>query len=467
MKLKRILAGTAAAVIAVTAFSGCGKGSSSSGDSSTGKDPSGAETPEQGKVLNIYCWNTEFQERFEKFYVPNADKSVYDGVKINWIQTTNEGNLYQTKLDEALKNQQTAVADDKIDIFLVEMDYAAKYVNSDVAVPLADLGITSDDLKNQYEYTKQTFTNPDGKQVATTWQATPGLYMYRADIAEEVLGTSDPDKVQEQISDLDKFTEVAAKMKEKGYYMVSGYDDMYRLFSNNVSAPWVTGNKITIDDQIAKWIELTKEYSDKGYNHATSLWDDQWSADMKKDANVFGYFFSTWGIAFSLRDATVDQKIKDDGSNAKEGNGLYGQWRACPGPVSYSWGGTGIVACQGTDNEALIKDIMLKLTCDTEIMKSMTADETVQDYTNNKEAIKQLIDEGYTNPFLGGQNHLALLTEAAEKLDMSNKLSAYDQGLNEKLQSNMKLYFNGQKTYEEALKLFYSDIKSLYPNLTH
>lgn len=455
--IKRVLAGAAAAVMAVTTLAGCSDSSSSSKDDNS--------TTEQGKKLNIYCWNTEFQERFEKYYVPNADRSVFEGVEINWVQNTNENNVYQTKLDEALKKQNDAAADDKIDIFLVEMDYVAKYVNSDVAVPVADLGITEDDLKNQYDYTKQAFTNPDGKLVGVTWQATPGLYMYRADIAEEVLGTSDPDEVQAQMSDLDKFTELAAKMKESGYNIVSGYDDMYRIFSNNMTAPWVTDNKITIDEKIKQWIDITKEYTDKGYNNNTSLWDDQWSADMKKDANVFGYFFSTWGIAFSLRDATVDEKLKDDGSNAKVGNGLYGQWRACPGPVPYFWGGTGILACQGTDNQELIKDIMLKLTCNTEVMKSITEGE--QDYTNNKEAIQQLIDGGYSNPFLGGQNHLALLTEAADGINLEGKLSAYDQGLNEKIQSNMKLYFNGSKTYEEALELFYKDINKLYPNLTH
>ena len=456
--IKRVLAGTAAAVMAVTTLAGCSDSSSSS------KDDNSAAS-EQGKVLNIYCWNTEFQERFEKYYVPNADRSVFEGVEINWVQNTNENNVYQTKLDEALKKQNDAAADDKIDIFLVEMDYVAKYVNSDIAIPVADLGITDDDLKNQYDYTKQAFTNPDGKQVGVTWQATPGLYMYRADIAEEVLGTSDPDEVQAQMSDLDKFTELAAKMNESGYKIVSGYDDMYRIFSNNMTAPWVTDNKITIDEKIKQWIDLTKEYTDKGYNNNTSLWDDQWSADMKKDGKVFGYFFSTWGIAFSLRDATVDEKLKDDGSNAKVGNGLYGQWRACPGPVPYYWGGTGILACQGTDNQDLIKDIMLKLTCDTEVMKSITEGE--QDYTNNKEAIQQLIDGGYSNPFLGGQNHLALLTEAADGINLEGKLSAYDQGLNEKIQSNMKLYFNGSKTYDEALELFYADINKLYPNLTH
>lgn len=95
--IKRVLAGAAAAVMAVTTLAGCSDSSSSSKDDNS--------TTEQGKKLNIYCWNTEFQERFEKYYVPNADRSVFEGVEINWVQNTNENNVYQTKLDEALKSR--------------------------------------------------------------------------------------------------------------------------------------------------------------------------------------------------------------------------------------------------------------------------------------------------------------------------------------------------------------------------
>lgn len=41
-------------------------------------------------------------------------------------------------------------------IFLLEADYALKYVGADVdvTVPLSELGITEDDLSDQYQYTK-------------------------------------------------------------------------------------------------------------------------------------------------------------------------------------------------------------------------------------------------------------------------------------------------------------------------
>lgn len=55
---------------------------------------------------------------------------------------------------------------------------------------------------------------------------------YNRDAAKKVLGTDDPEKVQEAVSDWDKFNETAEKMKAKGYKMVSSANDTYRVYSN-------------------------------------------------------------------------------------------------------------------------------------------------------------------------------------------------------------------------------------------
>ena len=193
-------------------------------DSGSQSDSSEKTQVEEGKVLNIYCWNTEFQNRIIAFYPKYKDNGDGTGsigdIKVNWIITPNENNAYQNKLDEALLAQESAAADDKVDIFLIEADYALKYVDTDYTMSLEEVGITAEDLKNQYKYTQEIVTDSKGKIKATSWQATPGLFAYRRSIAKDVLGTDDPDKVQEMLSNWDKFNEVAAKMKEKGYHAV-------------------------------------------------------------------------------------------------------------------------------------------------------------------------------------------------------------------------------------------------------
>ena len=54
-----------------------------------------AKKGKQGKVLNIYVWNDEFTSRFNDYYASRLPKDV----KVNFIQTPNQKNAYQYKLD--------------------------------------------------------------------------------------------------------------------------------------------------------------------------------------------------------------------------------------------------------------------------------------------------------------------------------------------------------------------------------
>lgn len=84
-----------------------------------------AETPtDEGKVLNVYCWNDEFQRRVKAHYPGYEEVDATHGkigdVEVVWNITPNADNAYQNNLDEALVNQESASADDKVDLFLIE-----------------------------------------------------------------------------------------------------------------------------------------------------------------------------------------------------------------------------------------------------------------------------------------------------------------------------------------------------------
>ena len=157
------------AVTIGAALTACGGSSASTSTASSAPASSAAASAApaaQGKVLNIWCWNDEFQSRFNAYY-PDVtevaeDKStttLKDGTVVKWTINPNENNNYQNKLDEALLSQDSAADDDKIDIFLIEADYALKYVDSEYALDVkADIGLTDDDLAEQYQYTKDIVT---------------------------------------------------------------------------------------------------------------------------------------------------------------------------------------------------------------------------------------------------------------------------------------------------------------------
>lgn len=465
---KRVLAALLASAT-VLSLVGCANDETSTSDagnagndggnatvSDGGNDAGNTDAAEEGKVLNIWCWNDEFQQRITKFYPGYTDNGDGTGkigdVVVKWTINPNADNGYQIPLDAALLDQDNVAADEKIDIFLIEADYADKYVNSDYSLPVSAVGITDADTAEMYTYTKEIATDANGALKAVSWQAAPGLFAYKRSIAKAVLGTDNPDEVQTYVADWAKFDETAKKMKDAGYFMLSGYDDAYRTFSNNVSAPWVNdANEIVIDANILKWVEQTKTYTDNGYNNKNSLWSNGWAKDQGPDGKVFGFFYSTWGINFTLL------------GNAGEAG--FGDWAVCYGPQSYYWGGTWICASYQTDNKSLVKDIMYALTCNGEIMESITRDQDVQDYTNNMAAMEAIAnDASYGSEFLGGQNHVALFTENAKKIDMSN-ISAYDQGLNETFQAAFKDYFDGNVDYDTALANFYTNATVKYPEL--
>ena len=423
-----------------------------------------ATASDEGKVLNIYCWNEEFKSRLEDHYpgytIVDGTTGTIGDVTVKWNITPNDDNAYQNNLDATLLKQADAAADDKIDLFLVEADYALKYVDTDYTMAVKDLGITDADLADQYQYTKDIVTDSNGVLKGVSWQGCPGVLFYNREAAKEVLGSDDPADVQEYVKDWDTFNDTAAKLKDAGYKITSSANDSYRVYSNNVSSKWVTDGKITIDDNIMKWVDDSKELVDAGETSTAELWSDDWKKGFYPEGKVFCYFGPAWLVNFSMA-------AEDEGSIAN-----LGGWGATQGPQGFFWGGTWICAAQGTDNANLVKDIMLKMTTDDDIMKDIVVDD--DDFVNNSTVMNGMADgsikvkdnKEYSSKILGGQNPLPMYCAGVETLDLSN-LSSYDQGCNEEFQNAMKNYFEGKATKDEALDLFYKAVTEKYPELTY
>ena len=413
---------------------------------------------DEGPVLNIQCWNEEFKSRLTDHYPGYEEVDATHGkigdVEVVWTITPSDDNAYQNNLDSILPDN--ANSSDPVDLFLVEADYALKYVNSDVEVTekIADLGITEDELANQYQYTKDVVTDANGDLRGVSWQGCPGVLIYNREAAKEVLGTDDPAEVQEYVKDWDTFNETAAKLKEAGYNAVSTVNDTYRVYSNNVTSKWVDDDlKINVDANIEKWVEDSKALVDAGETTTNELWSDDWNKGFYPDGKVFAYFGPAWLINFCMAADT-------EGSIANQGG-----WGACVGPQSFYWGGTWICAAKGTDNPTLVADIMRQLTTNEEIMTDIVKADN--DFVNNKPAMEAAAeDDSYAFAVLGGQNPLGLFCEGCEKIDLSN-LSNYDQGCTEEFQNAMKNYFDGNMTYEEALDQFYKAVVEKYPELSY
>ena len=479
---KRLLALSMAMIMSVGALAACGEEGGSAapteapadnGNGGEEKTEEAAPTEEkkldenvevvdvaeetEGKVLNIYCWNEEFKSRLTDHYPGYTEVDATHGkigdIDVVWNITPSEGNAYQNNLDETLLKQDSAAADDKIDLFLVEADYALKYVDTDYTLPVTDLGVSLSELSTQYKYTQDVMTSSDGKLKGVSWQGCPGVLIYNREAAKTVLGSDDPATVQDAVKDWDTYKATAKDMKAKGYFMTATVNDTYRTFSNNVSVPWVSADKkIQIDDNIKRWVDDSKEMFDAGEIKSTeALWGEAWSSGFYPDGKVFCYFGPAWLINFCMAADT-------DGSIANQGG-----WGATEGPQGFFWGGTWICAANGTDNKATVADIMRKLTVDKDIMIDIVkADD---DFVNNQPAMEEMATSDYTSKVFGGQNPLGMFAAGAKNIAL-DKISAYDQGCNEEFQNAMKDYFDGNADYDTALNKFYDAITTKYPALS-
>jgi len=422
------------------------------GNDGNGNDTQ-VETPTDVESVELVftAWNEQVVDRF------NAVVELPEGVTVRWLINPNEGNVYQNELIRLLPLGE-------IDLFVVEVDHIAQFTDSDLVADVRALGLTDADLANMFDYTLDVATGADGALRGVAWEANPGLLIYRRSIAEEVFGTDDPDVVQTYLANWDLFTEAARRVNEAGHLMVAGHADTYRTFSNNLTSSWVNeNNEIIIDPHMMTWVEQTYYFARNGFlTPGDGLWSSGWSQGVNPEEGapgVFGYFHAPWGISFVM----LGQSLDDADQPHELGNGTFGDWGAVPGPEGFFWGGTWIMAYSGSPHGEIIADIMRQMTVNEDNLTTFTND--FGDFVNNRNVVDRVAnDPDFGNAFLGGQNHIALLADAVDTIDMSH-VGPFDQAITEAFQGAMGDYIEQVVTLEEALDNFFSTVTTLHPHL--
>ena len=432
------------ALVMVLALCACGQSAAPAPAAEPAAAPAAAEpaAAAEGKTINIYAWNEEFKGFFEKYY------TVPEGYTVNWKITPSDNGAYQQKLDEALLNQSSAAADDKVDMFLAEADYILKYVDSDYTQDITKMGVT--DFSNAYKYTVQAASDANGVVKGVSFQCCPSALIYRRSIAKDVLGTDDPAEVQAKLDSWDKFNAVAADAKAKGYYMTASFAETYRPFSNNCTSPWVNeNNELQFDPQIEAWIAQTETFMENGYTLPAGIWDQQKNDQMFADGKTMCFFGPAWYFNFCMGNAQDPEK------------GCSGDWAICEGPAAHFWGGTWLLAPVGTDNADIVADIMNTFINNEEVCSALVANEA--QFSNNMAVnAKFAEDPNYGSAFLGGQNDVAVFSGMTGNIVWENH-TIYDQLLNEGLQNALKEYFEGTVDKETAMANFYKYVSETYP----
>jgi len=294
-------------------------------------------------------------------------------------------------------------------------------------------------------------TTADGEIRGLSYQATPGMLVYRRSIAQAVLGTDDPEVVGAAVADWDKFYETAGQMKEAGYYMYSGRADTARVYSNNVSAPWVKNDKtVVVDPNMMNWVERSMEDIASGVSHnVPGQWNDEWNKDMGPDSKVFCFFLPAWGL-----DVCIAPNVKDTAAAQ--------DWAVCPSPQSFFWGGTWLMASNNSANKEAVGEIIrwITLDCSETGLQYMWANGTLNGEGGTKDCVASgtvmEMSDGSLD-FLGGQNMFDAFVPANQYAN-GKCLTQYDETINTKWRDQVRQYTSGTKTRDQAIKDFKQDV---------
>jgi multiple sugar transport system substrate-binding protein len=413
--------------------------------------------------------------------IATAFKEIHPKVNFEFTMIPMNGGEFQTKVRAA------AGTADAPDVVALEAAFVREWVEADgLLADQSDLLPLTKDLKTyQAGIDVGTF---NGQTKAYTFESTPGAFFYRRSLAKECLGTDDPTEIQAMVSNLDKFTEVAAKIKACGtgdYYMVGTAGELSSPFFTTRAQPWVVDGSLVIDPKVVEYVHFAKMMRDNGYESGAGQWSEGWFAGMNdtlKDANgtpkkVFSYFLPTWGLPYVLSPNAKSKDGKNDTS---------GDWAMINGPLSYQWGGTWLGALKGSSNAALAKEFIKFGTLDEEFLtnwavgyytnaklKSIdpsTPDDQVEaagDFVSSQKVVEKItasFDNSTLANFLGGENSYGAFAKAAPSVT-GKLMTGSDDAIQRALNDPLAAYLSGKSTEAEMYTKWLDAVRNEFPDL--
>ncbi|WP_083180362.1 ABC transporter substrate-binding protein [Paenibacillus yonginensis] len=457
-RMKRVLAGVSTVLLMTTVLAACGgnsnsNSSSASSNASTSSNNTASTSKGDKVTINLWSFTDEIPNMTNKYLETHPDANVE--FKTTVIATTD--GAYQPALDQAL----AAGGKDAPDIYAAEAAFVLKYTQGDAstyAANYSDLGLDEQMVKDAgiAQYSVDIGTSTDGELKGLGYQATGGAFIYRRSIAKEVFGTDDPATIKGAIGPgWDKFFDAAAKLKEKGYGIVSGDGDIWHPIENSSEKGWIVDGKLHIDPKREEFLDLSKKLKDNGYHNDTTDWTEAWYADMSGSGSkpIFGFFGPAWLINYTMSD-----QVKD----------TNGDWAVTEPPTGFFWGGTWLLAnknvIQDEAKKKAVADFIKWVTLDTSEtgLQYYWANGTIKEgEQGTKDSVASSVVMSKSNgevPLLGGQNMFDVFVPANANASGKN-LTQYDETINKLWRDQVREYTSGNKSRDDAIATFKQQVK--------
>ncbi len=386
-------------------------------------------------TLEVWGWTTDPQYQIEAF------EKAYPNVTVNYTMI---GTDYDTKMQTIVDNRTEGP-----DVFYADVKTVKNYIESDAWETLTDDPYNID-VSDSEDYTVKLGSDSDGNVKALSYQATPGGFWYKRDLAKKYLGTDDPDEISEMLSTTEGMLDVAEKLKEGSNgetHMFASYKDLWQFANYGMrSVAWVDGNKFQMDDYIPEFFDLAKTVRDNGYDAKIDTWSEAWYASCADDS-VFGYAEPTWGLQYVIQTGAPDSE---------------GNWGLASMPAAYFNGGSYLGIYQESQNKELAAEYVKFVCTNKDFLAQYAKDKG--DYTSLKSVNKEIADGGYEESWCAGQNTFKFFSDQMDKIN-TDIVTKYDDTIGNLMLNNVDLYLNGQLDKDAAIAQFKDDVASNYRRL--
>ncbi len=199
--------------------------------------------------------------------------------------------------------------------------------------------------KDMVAYKWTQGSTPDGRLVAMPWDIGPAGYWYRTDLFEKAGLPTEPEKVEEMISNKktwDDFFAVAKQYKEKmsgkSSMFADAGTDIYGAVYRQQGEGYIDiaqNNKLLVKQKATRPFQLAAQARKETIDANIAWWGADWAAGMKADA-IGGMVIACWMQGGLTRDHPQ----------------TVGKWRVVHAPeANYNWGGSFVAIPEQTPDD--------------------------------------------------------------------------------------------------------------------
>ena len=276
--------------------------------------------------INFWTFVGGFEEIIEEF------NKVYPNIKVNLVTNWEIHDNLQTTMN---------AGSGAPDVALVEVGQFPRYVTGDLLEDLLAEPYNAGRYKEMVsDYSWERWKSVDGeKLLGMPWDVTPGVFLYRADIYDQMGLPSEPEELGEFLLDPNNVLEAAKTLAANGIYMFEWRDSPAIQYGDAVGYFDSNYNWTRNDEKMVELLDFIKQGVQIGWAPQVSVLYDDAGKQLINQGKVASFPIGSWG-ARELQNLFPEQA---------------GKWRATTMPLGLNvglGGSTFVIPAQSKNKEA-------------------------------------------------------------------------------------------------------------------